>query len=163
MAPVPGDSPKTPAWHIDAVRGPSTPSLDHLVGERNQLVGNLDAERLGGLEVNDQLELDWRLHRQIAWCFAAQDAIEVRRRATPQICYVAAIGDQAAADGEKGERIDRGHTVARRRRDDGRTIAGCEYVCVHDQPPIRPSGERSQGAFDAPHVLDWGRNRLHVD
>src|SRR6516225_8638767 len=25
MAPVPGDSPKTPAWHIDAVRGPSTP------------------------------------------------------------------------------------------------------------------------------------------
>src|SRR6516164_11369485 len=89
MAPVPGDSPKTPAWHIDAVRGPSTPSLDHLVGERNQLVGNLDAERLGGLEVNDQLELDWRLHRQIARCFAAQDAIEVRRRATPQICYVA--------------------------------------------------------------------------
>jgi len=27
MAPVPGDSPKTPAWHIDAVRGPSTPSF----------------------------------------------------------------------------------------------------------------------------------------
>src|SRR6516162_3545639 len=25
MAPVPGDSSKTPAWHIDAARGPSTP------------------------------------------------------------------------------------------------------------------------------------------
>src|SRR6516162_11695426 len=36
MAPVPGDSPKTPAWHIDAVRGPSTPSLDHLVGAGEQ-------------------------------------------------------------------------------------------------------------------------------
>jgi len=32
MAPVPGDSANTPAWHIDAAWGPSTPSLDQLVG-----------------------------------------------------------------------------------------------------------------------------------
>src|SRR5262249_40524714 len=33
------------------------PSFDHLVGEREQPVWNLEAERLGGLEVDHQLEL----------------------------------------------------------------------------------------------------------
>src|SRR2546423_13490453 len=44
MTPVPGDSPRTPAWHIDAARGPSTPSFEQLVGPDEQ--GHLDAERL---------------------------------------------------------------------------------------------------------------------
>src|SRR5215813_794485 len=36
-------------------------SFDHLVGEREQFVWNLEAERFGGLEVDHQLELvdDW--------------------------------------------------------------------------------------------------------
>src|SRR6516164_10031693 len=36
-------------------------SLDHLVGEREQLVRNVEAERFGGLEVDHQLEFN-RLH-----------------------------------------------------------------------------------------------------
>src|SRR6516162_5568847 len=35
----------------------SSRSFDHLVGKRNQLVRNLDAKRLGRLQVDDQLEL----------------------------------------------------------------------------------------------------------
>ena len=42
------------------------PSLfDHLVSEREQLVGYIDAERLGGLEIDHQLEcgrLGYRIH-----------------------------------------------------------------------------------------------------
>ena len=34
-------------------------SLDHLVGEREQPVRNLEAERLGRFEIDDQLELGW--------------------------------------------------------------------------------------------------------
>jgi hypothetical protein len=63
MAPVPGDSPKTPAWHIDAVRGPSTPSLDYLVGATGQGQGDGDAERFGGLEVQEQLNFRGLLDR----------------------------------------------------------------------------------------------------
>jgi len=37
--------------------------FDHLVGERKQLVRNLEAERLRGLEVDDQLEF----HRLLDW------------------------------------------------------------------------------------------------
>src|SRR6516225_9511437 len=58
-------------------------SLDHLVGKRDQFVWDLKSERLGGFEIDGKLELDRRLHRQIARFFAVQDAIEVRRRATP--------------------------------------------------------------------------------
>ena len=38
-------------------------SLDHLVGERQQLAGNLQVERLGGLEVDDQLKFRRLLNR----------------------------------------------------------------------------------------------------
>ena len=34
-----------------------SPLFDHLVGEREEIVGNLDTERLGGFEIDDKLEL----------------------------------------------------------------------------------------------------------
>jgi hypothetical protein len=37
----------------------------------------LEAERLGGLEVNDPLVLGRRLHRQVGWSLALEDAIDV--------------------------------------------------------------------------------------
>jgi hypothetical protein len=40
--------------------------FDHLVGERQQIVGNVNAERFCGLEIDDQLELGDMLDRQIA-------------------------------------------------------------------------------------------------
>ena len=74
MAPVPGDSPKTPAWHIDAVRGPSTPSFDHLVGLGEHALRNIKPEQLRGPEIDHQLEVG-RLHdRELGRLFALQDA-----------------------------------------------------------------------------------------
>src|SRR5947209_7223971 len=42
------------------------PSFDHLVGAGEQRRRHLNAERLGSLEVNHQLELDWRLDGKLA-------------------------------------------------------------------------------------------------
>ncbi len=55
-------------------------SFDHLVGEREQLVGYGKAERLGSLEVDDQLELDWGLDGKLARLLALDDAIGICRR-----------------------------------------------------------------------------------
>ena len=53
-------------------------SFDHLVGECEQLVGDGQSERLGGFEVDYQLELGWLLDRKIIRLLAAQDTIDVR-------------------------------------------------------------------------------------
>src|SRR6516164_8606338 len=44
---------------------PSRRSFDHLVGAREHARWHFDAERLGSLEVDDQLVFGWRLHRQV--------------------------------------------------------------------------------------------------
>ena len=45
--------------------------LDHLIGANPNRWGYGKAERLGGLAVQDHLELGWELHREIARLLAA--------------------------------------------------------------------------------------------
>jgi hypothetical protein len=53
--------------------------FDHLVGKGEQLVGHGKAERLCGLEVDHQLELDWGLNGKLARLLALEDAIGIGR------------------------------------------------------------------------------------
>src|SRR5262249_43838497 len=52
MAPIRCCCDQTAVWHSDAARGPSTPSFDHLVGEREQRGRHVDGKRLGGLSLD---------------------------------------------------------------------------------------------------------------
>jgi hypothetical protein len=49
-----------------------TSSLDHLVGAREQRDWRVEAQRLGSLEIDDQLEFGGLLDRQIARLFASE-------------------------------------------------------------------------------------------
>src|SRR5262249_31327552 len=51
-------------------------SLDHLVGARQQIVRNHKAERLGGLEIDNRLELGRPLNRQVARLRAPQNLVD---------------------------------------------------------------------------------------
>jgi hypothetical protein len=52
-------------------------SFDHLVGADEEVRRNGKAERLRGLEIDRQLVLNWRLHRQVGGLFSFEDAVDV--------------------------------------------------------------------------------------
>ena len=60
--------------------------------------GTVEAERLGGLEVDHQFELGRRLHRQVGRLLALENAIDVAGRAPELVDPIRPVGDQAAAE-----------------------------------------------------------------
>ena len=51
--------------------------FDHLVGAGEHGRQNFEAKRLRGFQVDYQLVFRRRLHRQVAWLLALEDAIDV--------------------------------------------------------------------------------------
>jgi hypothetical protein len=54
--------------------------FDDLVGEREKLVRDSQANRLGGRDVDHQLIFDWRLHRQVGRLLAFEDTVDIAGR-----------------------------------------------------------------------------------
>jgi len=54
------------------------PLLDHLVGCGQQRIRDGNSERLGGLEVDDELEFGRKLDGQLARLRTAQNAVDIR-------------------------------------------------------------------------------------
>src|SRR5215471_10687861 len=88
---------QTAVWHSDAAKGPSTPSLDHLVGPREHHRRDREAERAGGsLEVDRQFVLRSLLHREVRWFCALEDFVDVNGGTTIEIEHVWRIAHETA-------------------------------------------------------------------
>jgi hypothetical protein len=59
--------------------------LDQLVGCGEQRLRYAQAERLCGLEIENQLILGRRLHRHVGWLLALENAIEISRGSPDRI------------------------------------------------------------------------------
>ena len=71
--------------------------FDHLVRADERGRWHVEAERLGGLEVDHQLALGRHLHRKVGRLLALEDAIDIVGRAPEVVDLIRPIGDQAAA------------------------------------------------------------------
>src|SRR5215212_8769992 len=71
--------------------------FNYLVGEREDLVRNFDAERLGGLEVKHQLEFGGLHDRQIGGLLALENPGGVNTGLAVSIGYAGPVAHQAAA------------------------------------------------------------------
>src|SRR5215813_4222744 len=81
---------------MNARRSISLRSLDDLVGSHEDGLRNRQAQRLGGLEVDHQLELRRLLNRKIFGLRALQDLVHEDRCSAPDVVDVSTIRDQAA-------------------------------------------------------------------
>src|ERR1700730_8964372 len=92
------------------------PSFDDLVGAGEDRLQNSEAERLGRLEIDDQLEFRRLLDRQIGGLGALEDF--PRKCRLPKSGREAdSVTDQSAGQGEFTQRIDHRNGIACRPRD----------------------------------------------
>src|SRR3954453_4302921 len=72
------------------------PLLDHLVGAAEQRQRHVEAERLGGPEIEDQLDLRGLLDRQVSGLLALENAAGVDAALTVRIRKAVSVADEAA-------------------------------------------------------------------
>src|ERR1700686_4319972 len=92
--------------------------VDHRIGACKQRRWYDEAERLGSLEVDHQLILDWGLDRKLARHLPLEDAIDIARGKPKYIALLTSIGQQAALFGEETPRINGRKVVASSQQDD---------------------------------------------
>jgi len=74
--------------------------LDHLVGERQQLVRNLEFERLGGSQIDRQLEFGGLHDRQLGRLGAVKNLTGIDADLTPHVRNIGPIAHQPAGGDE---------------------------------------------------------------
>src|SRR6516162_387576 len=133
---------------LSAINRHNRQLFDLLVGAQQDRWGYGKAERLGGLEVDDHLELGRQLHREIARLLAAQDAIDIGGGTTRVVYLVDSVGEQATVSNKVRLRIDRRYVVSGRRRYNRRAMRVRECTPHADKTPSRLAPKGDDGRFD---------------
>ena len=110
--------------------------LDHLVSGRQQRFRDGEAEKLGRLKVDDELELGRLQHRQVGGLGAIEDIAGIDTCQTLTVQGIGSVAHQSASYDKITDRISRRNPVAHRQGDQLRAAANEECV-GHDEEGIR--------------------------
>src|SRR5262245_58898947 len=120
-------------------------SFDHLVGANKQSSRHSEAERLRGLEVDDQLDFGGLLDRQVRGFLALENAARVEATQAKHIAEVVSVAHEPARGSECGELVDCWNPVAERQ---------CRELFGSAREECIGTNDESAGA-----QLDQGRER----
>src|SRR5262249_12978457 len=117
---------------------PPFTSFDHLVGKREQLGRNFDAQCLRGGEVDDQIEFVPKFDRQGAGLFAFENPADVAPGTAISIRLTWSVADQAASFSVLALIIHRRQGMPGRERRELPALTDEEYSAADEQPAGAP-------------------------
>src|SRR5882724_2866496 len=123
-------------------------STNDLIRPLQQRLRDVQAERLRGLEVDDQLKLRRLLDGQVARLGALEDLVDEDRRAPPDIVDIRAVGDQPAGLDVLPVRIHRGEPAL------GSLLS--DLLAMREKEPPRGYEESTRASLSRPSegILD---------
>jgi len=95
-------------WHLDAARGPSTPSFDHLIGAQHETGWNVMTDNLRGLQIDHELELGRLFDRSVGGLGAVEYLNQQSCALTVDVSETRAIADYISLFGRLGPLVDGG-------------------------------------------------------
>src|SRR3984893_12500317 len=136
FTPVSGIDSRSQALPSRATSG--LPLFDYIIGALLEKQGHIEAERLGGLEVDHQLELGGCLHRQGGGAHTFQDAVDVIRCRPEMIDDADAIRRKRACCRMSAEAVYRWKARFRREANDEVAVNLGHRMGEHDKPATWP-------------------------
>ena len=107
--------------------------FDHLVGELLEMQGNVQTERPGGLEVDDQFKLGGLLDREVAWLSSLENFVDVRGGASANVLDARSVGHQTASVQKHPILINRRQAVRGREVNDPLSVTDGEWIDENQQ------------------------------
>src|SRR5215471_286195 len=98
-------------------------SFDDLVGAREQRRRHVDTERLGGRDVDRQVELGGQFDRQVARLFTFENPTHIDAGAPVSIFLTRSVAHEATSFDKLAYHIDRGNRMAGRQRNGPSTLS----------------------------------------
>ena len=137
-------------------------SLNDLVGEVDHARRNREAQRLGGLEIDDQRIFCRLLNRELGRTSAPEDTVDVGCPLRVYLDCVKRIGHQATSSG-KVRRADPGQTVTGGGSADHIAMCNVKTVGKSDQAASRLAGLGGDGFFDLRVVVNRSKRTRYPE
>src|SRR5262245_53382694 len=110
---------------------------------------HLEAERLGSLEVDDQLDFGGLLDRQVGGFLALENAARVEATQAKHIGVVVSVAHEPAGGSEFGKLVERRNPVAKRQCGELFDSAGEECIRTNDESAgTQLGGQGREGRID---------------
>src|SRR5262245_8838557 len=106
--------------------------FNDFVGKAEHSWRNVEAECLGGLQVDHQLEFGRLQHRHIGWPLPLEDTAGINAGLAKCVRYAGAVADQATRPGECANAVQGRHRVPCCERDDSPALRSKERSMDHD-------------------------------